>query len=356
MPPTVAADDGRRLAVCAQPGREGSSEWELIVEPRSKCPPLAHSILDVIGNTPVVELHRATALRGLRGRLLAKLESYNPGSSKKDRVAREIVQDARARGALREGQPVVELTSGNTGAGLAIVCRALGHPFVAVMSRGNSVERARQMAALGAEVVLVDQEPGSIAGQVSGADLDRVERETERIVADRGAFRADQFVREANLLAHQRHTGPELWEQSAGSIDVYLDLVGTAGSFTGVTRALRERNPALRAYLVEPASVAVLAGKPVADPGHKLQGAGYGRTDLPLLDRSLVTDYLQVTNEDAVHAARFLAAEEGILGGFSTGAHLAAAWQLLAGREAGATIAFLVCDSGLKYLSTDLYP
>lgn len=322
----------------------------------SHWPPLAHSIVDVIGGTPLVELHRSAAPLGFRGRLLAKLESFNPGASKKDRIALEIVRQARADGLLRPGQPVVELTSGNTGAGLAIVCRALGHPFVAVMSRGNTVERARQMLALGAEVVVVDQVPGSIAGQVSGADLERVERETARLVAERGAFRADQFVREANVLAHQRHTGPEIWEQSGGSVDVYLDLVGTAGSFTGVTRALRERNPALRAYLVEPAGVAVLAGRPVEDPGHKLQGAGYGRTDLPLYDPSLVTGFLQVSDADAIRAARFLAAEEGILGGFSTGAHLAAAWQLLGGPEAGATVAFLVCDSGLKYLSTDLFP
>src|SRR4051812_21972335 len=132
-------------------------------------PPLAHSILDAMGNTPLVELRHAVAARGLNGRVLAKLESLNPGSSKKDRVALEIVREARADGSLRDGQAVVELTSGNTGAGLAIVCRALGHPFVAVISRGNSVERVRQIRALGAEVVLVDQAPGSAPGRVSGA-------------------------------------------------------------------------------------------------------------------------------------------------------------------------------------------
>jgi cysteine synthase A len=309
----------------------------------------------VIGSTPLVELSRAVEPLGLRGRILAKLESVNPGASKKDRIALEIVREARTEGRLSPGQTVVELTSGNTGAGLAIVCRALGHPFVAVMSRGNSIERVRQMAAFGAEVVLVDQVPGSVAGQVSGADLERVEAETARLVADRGAFRADQFVREANLLAHERHTGPEIWEQSEGTVDVYLDLVGTAGSFMGVTRALRRHNPDLRAYVVEPAGAAVLAGRPVTDPRHKLQGAGYSRTDLPLLDRTLVTGYLQVADDEAIRAARFLAAEEGILGGFSSGAHLAAAWQLLRGPESGSTIAILVCDSGLKYLSTDLF-
>ena len=134
-------------------------------------PPLARSILDVIGNTPLMELHRIVRSRGLAGRLLAKLDYLGPGSSKKDRVALEIIRRARAGGALREGQAVVELTSGNTGTGLTIVCRALGHPFVAVMSRGNSVERVRQMAALGAEVVLVDQSPGGVPGRVSGKDF-----------------------------------------------------------------------------------------------------------------------------------------------------------------------------------------
>lgn len=320
-----------------------------------RLPPLANSIIDVIGATPLVELHRCVGARGLRGRLLAKLESANPGSSKKDRVALEIIREARADGSLREGQTVVELTSGNTGTGLAIVCRALGHPFVAVISRGNSVERVRQMTAFGAEVVLVDQAAGSVPGQVSGHDLALVEARTEQIVAERRAFRANQFEREGSVLAHERYTGPEIWEQADGKVDVFLDLAGTCGSFTGVARALKQRNPALRAYLVEPARAAILAGLPVTDPRHKLQGAGYARAKLPLLDRGLVNGYLQVSDDDAIAAARFLAAEEGIFAGFSSGAHLAAAWQLLAGPETGSTIAFLVCDSGLKYLSTDLF-
>src|SRR3954452_3699839 len=171
-------------------------------------PPLAHSILDVIGNTPLVELRRCVASTGRKGRLLAKLETLNPGASKKDRIALEIVREARAAGTLRPGQTVVELTSGNTGTGLAIVCRALGHPFVALISRGNSVERVRQMHALGAEVVVVDQAPGATPGQVSGDDLALVEARTAEVVAGRAAFRADQFVRAGSVLAHERHTGP----------------------------------------------------------------------------------------------------------------------------------------------------
>jgi cysteine synthase A len=319
-------------------------------------PLLARSILDTIGHTPLVELGRSVEARGLKGRLLAKLEYFSPGGSKKDRIALEFIREARESGQLRPGQTVVEVTSGNTGTGLAIVCRALGHPFVAVISRGNSIERVRQMRAFGAEVVVVDQVAGAIDGQVSGDDLARVEEAALELVARRGAFRVNQFAHEANALAHERHTGPELWQQAGGQIDVYVDILGTSGSFTGVTRALRRFRPQLRAYVVEPAGAAVLAGEPPRDPRHRIQGAGYARTDLPLLDRELISDFVSVTDAQAIEAARHLAAEEGIFAGFSTGAHLAAAWKLLAESEPGATIAFLACDSGLKYLSTDLFP
>lgn len=319
-------------------------------------PSLSPSIIDAIGNTPLVELKRAVRILGLQGRLLAKLEYFSPGFSKKDRVALEMIREARRDGSLRPGQTVVELTSGNTGTGLAIVCRSLGHPLVAVMSRGNTPERARMMRALGAEVLLVDQAPGSPPNQVSGEDLALVEQKTGQVVRERQAFRANQFELAANALAHERFTGPELWEQSGGCVDVFLDFVGSGGCFSGVTRYLRGRNPEIRAYIVEPAGAAVLAGKPVQRSNHQLQGGGYSLPDLTLVDRSLVSGYLQVTDDEAIAAARLLAAEEGIFGGFSSGANLAGAIQLLRKGEQGATIAFLVCDSGLKYLSTPLYP
>ena len=323
--------------------------------PTTHAPPCAASIIDVIGNTPMVELRRIGKLCGLQGRLLAKLDYLNPGFSKKDRIAREMMLTACQKGELAPGQTVVELTSGNTGTGLALVCRALGHPFVAVMSRGNTRERTRMMQALGAEVVLVDQAPGAPPGQVSGADLALVEQRAQQLVQERGAFRADQFQQQANVWAHERHTGPEIWEQSQGKVDVFLDYVGTGGTFTGTARFLKSKNSAIRCYVVEPATAPALAGGPITNPSHKIQGGGYCRADLPLLDRSLVTDYLRVTDEEAIAGARMLAAEEGIFGGFSSGAHLAAALPLLRQRERGATIAFLICDSGLKYLSTDLF-
>jgi cysteine synthase A len=318
-------------------------------------PPLARSILEVIGNTPLMELRQVVKRRGLQGRILAKLEYLNPGSSKKDRIALEIVRRARAEGRLKPGQTVVELTSGNTGTGLAIVCGALGHPFVAVMSRGNTVERARQMAALGAEVVLVDQSPGGVPGQVSGDDMRLVEAEADRIERERGAFRAYQFDCKDNARAHERTTGPELWKQSGGTIDAFAMIAGTCGTYTGVMRYLRRVSPSVRGYLIEPACAAVLAGVCGGDARHKIQGTGYARRDLPLLDRSLVTEYVQVTDAEAAEATRALAAEEGVFAGISSGANLAVALRLLAGPERGRTVALIVCDSGLKYLSTDLF-
>jgi cysteine synthase A len=318
-------------------------------------PPLAASIIDAIGGTPMVELHRLARILGLSGRLLAKLEYLNPGHSKKDRVAREMILDARRRGELREGQTVVELTSGNTGTGLALVCKALGHPFVAVMSRGNTIERARMMQALGAEVVLVDQLPHSRPGHVTGDDLAQVEQCAQELVRQRGAFRADQFRLAASAAAHERHTGPEVWQQAAGQIDAFVDFVGTGGCFTGIARFLRSMNPQIKCYVVEPAAAAALAGQAVTNPAHAIQGGGYSFSELPLLDRSLVSGYLQVTDEQAIHFTRLLAGEEGIFGGVSSGANLAAAVQLLQNTERGKSIVFVVCDSGLKYMSTDLY-
>ena len=328
----------------------------MIPEGRLDPPPLARSVVDAIGNTPLVELSRVVRAAALEGRLLAKLEHLQPGLSKKSRVALEMVRDAIRDHSLRPGQTVVELTSGNTGTGLAIACRALGHPFVAVMSRGNTVERARMMAALGAEVVLVDQASGSPPGEVSGADLDLVEVRARELVAEREAFRADQFALASSALAHERWTGEELWLQTDGRLDAFVDFVGSGGSFGGVMRCLHRHDPAVRGYVVEPAGAAVLRGGDSTAPNHPIQGGGYSKAELPLLDGAPVHGFVEVTGDEAADAARLLAREEGIFGGYSTGANLAAALRLLAGAERGSTIAFLVCDSGLKYLSTDLYP
>jgi cysteine synthase A len=306
-----------------------------------------------IGETPLVDLARIT--RGLDGRILAKLDYLNPGFSKKDRIARQIIEDAEAEGTLQPGQTVVELTSGNTGTGLAIVCGTRGYPFVAVMSRGNSPERARMMAALGAEVILVDQLPGSERGKVSGGDLELVEQTAERIVRERQAFRADQFKLRGNFRAHYLHTGPEILRQSGGRIDTFCDFVGTGGTFGGCAAAFKEAHSKIQCFVVEPEGAAVLAGKPVRDPGHRIQGGGYAMGDLIFVEPSNVDGYLQVSDEAAIHAARRLAKEEGIFAGFSSGANLAAALQLITGPLQGKTAVIIICDSGLKYLSTDLW-
>ncbi|HKK17579.1 MAG TPA: pyridoxal-phosphate dependent enzyme [Opitutales bacterium] len=219
----------------------------------------------------------------------------------------------------------------------------------------DTIERARMMQALGAEVVRVDQAPGSPPNQVSGEDLALVEERTREIVEERAAYRSDQFLLEGNVLAHERCTGPEIWEQSGGTVDAFVDFAGTGGSFTGVARALKRRNPKVEAYLIEPATAPALAGAPITGKSHKIQGGGYSKRELKLLDASLVTGYLRVGDEEAIEAARTLAREEGIFGGFSAGANLAGALQVLK-RSPGKTVAFLVCDNGLKYLSTDLYP
>jgi cysteine synthase A len=316
-------------------------------------PSLYPSAIDAIGNTPLVELSRLT--RGVPGRILAKLEYLNPGYSKKDRIARQIIEDAEAGGSLQPGQAVVELTSGNTGTGLAIVCGIKGYPFVAVMSRGNSVERRRMMAALGAEVVLVDQLPESKPGQVSGGDLALVEQEAQRITRQRGAFRADQFHLAGNFRAHYLHTGPEFLQQSGGQIDVFCDFAGTGGSFAGCAAAFKEYNPAIRCFLVEPQGAAALAGEPVTYPNHRIQGGGYSMPHLPLLRPEHIDGYIQVSDEEAVQVSRRLAREDGIFAGFSAGANTAAALRLLQTDFPGKTVAVMMCDSGLKYLSTDLW-
>ena len=314
---------------------------------------LFKSAVEAIGQTPLVELSRIT--RELDGRILAKLDHLNPGFSKKDRIARQMIEDAEADGSLKPGQTVVELTSGNTGTGLAIVCAIKGHPFIAVMSRGNSAERARMMRALGAEVALVAQLPDSPPGQVSGGDLAEVEGATREIVAKRNAFRADQFQLESAIRAHRLHTGPEIWEQSGGGIDGFCDFVGSGGTFAGCAAAFKERSAAVRCFVVEPEGAAVLAGESATDPNHRIQGGGYSMPELELINRDHIDGFLQITDEAAIGCARRLAREEGIFGGFSSGANLAGALQLLEGPLRGKTIAILICDSGLKYLSTDLW-
>ncbi|MDG2409274.1 MAG: cysteine synthase family protein [Pirellulales bacterium] len=316
------------------------------------CRSTLSSVLGAFGNTPLVDLSRVLGNRS--GRVLAKLEYLSPGHSKKDRIALAIIEAAERRGELSPGQTVVEMTSGNTGTGVAIVCAVKKYPFVAVMSEGNSMERVRMMRALGAEVHLVPQVSGGKSGCVRGEDLTRVEAVARELAQDRNAFLVDQFIRRENSTAHALGTAQEILSQTGGKFDGFCDFLGTGGTFAGCARTFKKEDPAIRTYAIEPAGAAVVAGEAVSSNQHPIQGGGYARP-LPLIESEWVDAFVTVTGEEAIEWARRLAKEEGIFGGYSAGANVAVAARLLDHDMQGKTIVTMICDSGLKYLSTDLW-
>ena len=307
---------------------------------------IVSSALDVIDNTPLIALNR---IHSGPGRILAKAEFMQPGGSVKDRAARAILLAARMDGRLAPGTPVVEMTSGNMGAGLAVVCAALGHPLIVTMSAGNSPQRARMLEALGAEVVLVAQVDGA-PGQVTGADVHAAAESARRIAAERGGFYVDQFHAPECIQAHRATTGPEIWAQSGGRVDAWVAAVGTGATFLGVAAVLRERNPGVLCAAVEPDGCQPLAGHPVAKPRHLLQGTSYGSVP-PHWDDSLMDVSLTVTDEEAEQWRWRLATREGLHVGYSAAANVCACVSLLAsGRLAvDAVVATVLCDTGLKY-------
>lgn len=304
------------------------------------------SPLDLIGHTPLVALDR---VYDGPGAIVAKAEFLQPGGSVKDRAAKAILMAARQDGRLKQGMPVVEMTSGNMGAGLAVVCAALGHPFIATMSAGNSPARARMMEGLGAKVVLVPQVDG-VPGQVTGADVVSAAQEAARIACDEGGFYVDQFNAAEGILAHETTTGPEILEQYGRPVDGWVAAVGTGCTFMGVARALKAAHPATLCAAVEPAGCEPLSGKPVAKARHIVQGTSYG-TVPPHWDARLMDLSLTVTDAEVEHWHRQLAICEGLYVGYSAAANVCAAAKLLAsGRVGGeATVATVLCDTGLKY-------
>jgi cysteine synthase A len=310
------------------------------------------SALDAIGETPLIALDRLAA--GLPGRVALKLEYYSPGGSVKDRVARRIVEDAERDGRLRPGGTVVELTSGNMGIGLAVVCAIKGYRLIAVMSEGNSIERRRVLEALGARVELVPQPGGPRPGQVSAEDLVAVQARTDELARELDAFRPDQFNNPSAAAAHESTTGPEIWRQTDGRVTHFLAAIGTGGTFVGTARALKAANPAIKCLASEPASAPFIAGGTVTSTNHRLQGTGYALIP-PLWDPALCDGFLSATDDEAVEVARRLATREGVLAGFSTGANVACALRVAAEAPAGALVVTLAPDTGLKYLSTDLF-
>lgn len=310
------------------------------------------SILGAIGATPLVALDRLAA--GLPGRVLAKIEAFNPGASIKDRVALRIIEHAERSSRLQPGTAVVELTSGNMGVGLAVVCAIKGYRLIAVMSEGNSIERRQMLAALGAEVDLVAQAGEPRPGQVSGEDLELVEARTQELVRKLDAFRPDQFNNQEGPRAHELTTGPEIWQQTGGRLDYFVAAVGTGGTFIGTSRYLKSRDPRIRCFAVEPASAPALAGGPITNTSHHMQGAGYALRP-PLWDDSLCDVFLTVSDDELKTAARDLARREGIFAGASSGANVAASLRLAREVEPGQVIVTVLPDTGLKYLSTDVF-
>jgi cysteine synthase A len=313
------------------------------------------SILDTIGNTPLITLKNITD--ELEGNIFAKLEYVSPGLSKKDRVALQIIKDAEKKGLLKKGQAVVELTSGNMGTGLAIVCKLMGYKFIAVMSKGNSIERAKMMKAFGAEVVLVDQLPDSVKGKVSGKDLELVEIEAQRITKERGAFRANQFFNLSTMYAGEQKIGVEIIQQMGDvTIDVFVDFMGTGGSFVGVSRALKKANPNTVCIGVEPENAPYYTKKGEYSGKHSIQGGGYNY-ELSFVEnnKEFIDGFITVSDEEAMDAAKILALKECIFAGYSSGANLSAAIKLLGDSYKGKNIVILLPDSGTKYLSTELW-
>ena len=304
------------------------------------------SAVDLIGRTPLVALDR---VHDGPGRIVAKAEFLQPGGSVKDRAAKAIVLAARRDGRLKPGMPVVEMTSGNMGAGLAVVCAALGHPLIATMSAGNSPARARMMEGLGARVVLVPQVDGT-PGQVTGADVAAAADAAARIARDEGGHYVDQFNAIEGLMAHETTTGPEILEEVGAPLDGWVAAVGTGCTFIGVARALKAADPATVCAAVEPEGSEPLAGKRITKPRHVVQGTGYGLIP-PQWDAGLMDLSLAVTDEEVAQWHRRLAVREGLYVGLSAAANVCASAKLLrSGRlKADAIVATILCDTGLKY-------
>lgn len=300
------------------------------------------NILDTIGGTPLVRLNES--VKGLKANVYAKVESFNPANSVKDRIGRAIVDAAEESGQLKPGGTIIEATSGNTGIALALVGAARGYKVILTMPETMSNERRVLLRAYGAEIVLT---PG--AAGMQGA----VDKANEIAEAEDNAILARQFANQANAQVHYKTTGPEIWEDTDGNVDIFVAGIGTGGTISGAGKYLKEKNQDLKAIAVEPATSPLLTeGK--AGP-HKIQGLG--ANFIPeILDRSVLDEVITVSNEDAVKASRKLAVDDGILGGISTGANVKAALEVAAREEnEGKNIVVIIPDFGERYVSTLLY-
>lgn len=305
---------------------------------------IAKTLTALVGNTPLLELGRFSASEGLATPLVAKVEYFNPAGSVKDRIALAMIEDAEQRGLLQPGATIIEPTSGNTGVGLAFVSAVKGYHLILTMPETMSVERRNLVKAYGAEVRLTSGKDG-MKGAIRAAEALR-----DSIP---GSVMLQQFENAANPACHVATTGPEIWEQTAGEVDIFVAGVGTGGTVSGVGRYLKQQNPAVKVYAVEPSTSAVLNGQPAG--AHKIQGIGAGFVPATY-DPSVVDEVLDVDSDDAIRTSRKLARTEGLLVGISSGAAVAGALMLAKRPEnRGKRIVTLLPDTGERYLTTVLY-
>lgn len=303
-----------------------------------------NSIAELTGNTPLIEVHHLEEKFHLQAHLLVKTESFNPAGSVKDRIARRMIEDAEKEGILKKGTTIIEPTSGNTGIGLSMVATVKGYRIIIVMPWTMSPERVKLMKAYGAEVVLSDGAKG-MKGAIAKAD------ELHAEIKD--SWIPGQFVNPSNWKAHYDTTGPEIWKDTDGTVDIFIAGIGTGGTITGTGKYLKEKKPSVKVVAVEPSASAVLNGKP-AGP-HKIQGIGAGFIP-DVLDTSIYDEIQDVDNEKAFEYGRMLGTTEGILAGISSGAALYAGIEEAKKPEnKGKTIVVLLPDSGDRYLSTTLF-
>lgn len=305
---------------------------------------IAKQLTDLIGNTPMLELGKYSRDKGIGTPIIVKVESFNPGGSVKDRIALAMIEDAEQSGRLKPGATIIEPTSGNTGVGLALVAAVKGYKLILTMPETMSVERRNLVKAYGAEVRLTPGAAG-MAGAIKEAEALRD--------ATPGSVILQQFENPANPRRHYETTGREIWEQTGGKVDIFVAGVGTGGTVSGVGKRLKEQNPNVKIVAVEPASSAVLNGKP-AGP-HKIQGIGAGFVP-KTYNAQVIDEVVDVDNDDAIRTGRELARTEGLLVGISSGAAVYAAQRLaLRPENKGKTIVALLPDTGERYLSTVLY-